>query len=183
MNISLSSTKHSNEWKTKKIVSKELPCPDVPSLVSLTTIFVDFLLCFHLQSSHLLPNDQGFRKHNSFLCFSFFKCGCLISLWFILLLLLPPFVVRSIRVFLMDQIGTRRLSFALAFSSTSIDSMRSATLNSCLLYFTVVKKSLHEDGNLVIISPATNLLGKTEEKCPSSFAGTYVSWVHSTMIL
>ncbi|CAM0907955.1 unnamed protein product [Alopecurus aequalis] len=52
-----------------------------------------------------------------------------------------------------------RVSFALAFSSTSRDPMRSETENSCLLCFREVAKVPHEGGSLAMMPPATNLSG------------------------
>src|SRR5512133_2852008 len=55
-----------------------------------------------------------------------------------------------------------RTSFALAFSSTPKEPMRSGTLNSCLLCFREVAKSDQEGGSLAIMPPATNLSGNSQ---------------------
>jgi hypothetical protein len=53
------------------------------------------------------------------------------------------------------------VSFALAFSSTSRVAIRLSKVNSFILCYREVAKSLQECGSFVIIAPATNLLGNT----------------------
>ena len=79
-----------------------------------------------------------------------------------------------------DSTPFPRLSFALALSSTSRDPISSATLNSCLLCYREVAKSLQEGVSLAIIPPATNLSGNKHGKCSSSFASACILWVCST---
>jgi hypothetical protein len=63
-----------------------------------------------------------------------------------------------------DSTPFPRLSFALVLSSTSRDPISSVTLNSYLLCFREVAKSLQEGDSLAIIPTITNLSGKTHEK-------------------
>jgi hypothetical protein len=109
------------------------------------------------------------------------KSGCLSSLcrvllWLVLLL------VGHIEILLLHQVGARsprkpfpRMSFALAFSSTSRVPMSPSIVNSYLLYSSEVAKSLQESGNLEIIPPATNLLGNTHGDSLLQFLRSFAS--------
>ena len=67
--------------------------------------------------------------------------------------------------------------FVLAFSSTSREPLRSATLVACV--FVVVENSLHDCGNFAMIPPARNLSGNTHGEC-CSFA---ISLSHVPVLL
>jgi hypothetical protein len=73
------------------------------------------------------------------------------------------------------------VSFAFALSSTSRDPTSSTMLNSCLLCFREVAKSLQEGGSLAIILLATNLSDNTHENCLSSLTSPYILWACSTI--
>src|SRR6266498_2588665 len=105
----------------------------------------------------------------------FLETGCLIGIVLVLSLVLG--FLLEMEILLLHQIDARislvslhTCVLCLAFSSTSRDPIRSATLNSCLLYCREVAKSFQECGSLAIIHPATNLSGNTHGKFSSSFA-------------
>src|ERR1041384_6572540 len=124
-----------------------LPQTKQPSFVSFPFFFLNVVICLGL---------------------SFFSC-----FFFLLRDALEFFFCTTLA--LEDSTPFSRVSFALAFSSTSRVPMRSLTLNSCLLCFREVAKSFQEGGNLEIIPPATNLSGNTHGNCSSSFASCCIS--------
>jgi hypothetical protein len=95
-----------------------------------------------------------------------FKCGCLLGIRGIMLLVLLLLLCDALEFFfciilaLEVSILFPRVSFALVLSSTSREPISSTKLNSCLLCVRVVVKSVQKGSNLVIIPPTTNLSDK-----------------------